>query len=110
MTRILVEEYEKWGLNINLKKTNYMAIGTDSKDLILEKGKGIINHCEEYIYLGAKLTNTGKHEEDINGKINKGRMAISKLNILWDPDITIKTNTNIYNSIVKSTITYGSET
>ena len=27
-----------------------------------------------------------KHEEDINGRINKGRMAISKLNILWDRD------------------------
>ncbi|PSN48159.1 hypothetical protein C0J52_08725 [Blattella germanica] len=38
-------------------------------------------------------------------------MAISKLNnILWDRDITIKTKTNIYNTIVKSTITYGSET
>ena len=110
MARKLVEEYEKWGLNINLKKTNYMAIGTDSKDLILEEGKGIINHCEEYIYLGVKITNTGKHEEDINGRINKGRMAISKLNILWDRDITIKTKTNIYNTIVKSTITYGSET
>ena len=32
----MVEEYEKWGLNINLKKTNYMTIRTDSKDLILE--------------------------------------------------------------------------
>ncbi|PSN39623.1 hypothetical protein C0J52_13800 [Blattella germanica] len=38
-------------------------------------------------------------------------MALSKLNnILWDRDITSKTKTNIYNSIVKSTITYGSET
>ncbi|PSN48887.1 hypothetical protein C0J52_09652 [Blattella germanica] len=59
MTWKLVEEYEKWGLNINLKKTNYMAIGTDSKYLILEEGKGIINHCEEYIYLGMKIKNTG---------------------------------------------------
>ena len=57
-----------------------------------------------------KITNTGKHEEDINGRINKGKMAISKLNILLDRDITIKTKTNIYNTIVKSTITYGSET
>ncbi|PSN54411.1 hypothetical protein C0J52_10972 [Blattella germanica] len=47
-----------------------------------------------YIYLGVKMTNSGKHEEDIKGRINKGRMArpISKLNnILWDRDITIKT-------------------
>ncbi|PSN54763.1 hypothetical protein C0J52_20223 [Blattella germanica] len=51
MTRKLVAEYEKWGLNINLKKTNYMAIGTVSKDLILEEGKGIINHCEEELHI-----------------------------------------------------------
>ncbi|PSN57812.1 hypothetical protein C0J52_04368, partial [Blattella germanica] len=63
------------------------------------------------INLGVKITNTGKHEKDINGRINKRRMAISKLNnILWDRDITIKTKTNIYNTVVKSTIIYRSET
>lgn len=41
MTRKLVEEYEKWGLSINLKKINYTAIGTGSKDLILQERKGI---------------------------------------------------------------------
>jgi hypothetical protein len=37
--------------------------------------------------------------------------AISNLNsILWDRDVTSKTNTHIYHAVVKSTITYAAAT
>jgi len=40
-----------------------------------------------------------------------GRAAITKLNsILWDRDVTPKTKIYIYHAVVKSTITYASET
>jgi len=44
MTRKLIDEYEFWGLKLNVKKTKYMAIGDTSRDLQLEDGKGIISH------------------------------------------------------------------
>ena len=47
MTRKLKEEYEKWGLKINMEKTKYMAIGDKSKDLVLEDGQGTIKVCNE---------------------------------------------------------------
>ena len=40
MTRELIEEYELWGLKLNIKKTKHMAIGNTSRDLQLEDGKG----------------------------------------------------------------------
>ena len=40
MTRKLIEEYELWGLKLNVKKTKYMAIGDTPRDLQLEDGKG----------------------------------------------------------------------
>ena len=40
MTRKLIDEYELWGLKLNVKKTKYMAIGDTSRDLQLEDGKG----------------------------------------------------------------------
>ena len=39
MTRKLINEYELWGLKLNVKKTKYMAIGDTSRDLQLEDGK-----------------------------------------------------------------------
>jgi len=74
-------------------------------------GKGTISHVSEYVYLGVRITKDRNHEPEINGRINKGRAATSKLNsILWDRDVTSKTTTHIYHAIVKSTITYEAET
>jgi hypothetical protein len=104
MTRKLIDEYELWGLKLNVKKTKYMAIGDTSRDLQLEDGKG----TSEYDYLGVRITKNGNHEPEINDRINRGRAAISKLNsILWDRNVTSKTKTHIYRAIVKSTITYA---
>ena len=72
----------------------------------LEDRKGIVSHVNEYTYLGVKITKDGNHE-----RINRGRAAITKLNsILWDRDVTLKTQTHIYHAVVKSTITYAAET
>ncbi|KAK4873810.1 hypothetical protein RN001_013170 [Aquatica leii] len=62
MLRKLIEEYERWGLTINVSKTEYLAIG----------------------------------ENDLNF-------------VLWNDKITKKTKHMIYQSIVESIITYGSE-
>jgi polyribonucleotide nucleotidyltransferase len=111
MTRKLIEEYELWGLKMNVKKTKYMAIGDTLIDLHIEEGKGTINHVNEYTYLGVKITKDGKSEPEINDGINKGRAAITHLNgILWDREMTPKTKTHIYHATVKSTITYAAET
>jgi hypothetical protein len=51
VTRKLIDEYELWGLKLNVKKTKYMAIGDTSRDLQLEDGKRIISHVNEYTYI-----------------------------------------------------------
>ena len=84
-----------------------MQIRDIPRDLQLEDGKGTISYVNEYTYLGVKITKDGNHEPEINDRINRGRAAITKLNsILWDRDVTPKTNTHIYHAIVKSTIIY----
>jgi len=56
-------------------------------------------------------TKDGNHKPEINDRINRGRAAITKLNsILWDRDVTPKTKAHIYHAVVKSTITYTTET
>ena len=87
-----------------------MAIGDTLRDLQLEDGKGIISHVNEYTYLGVRITKDGNHEPQINDRINRGRAAITKLNILWDRDVTLKTKTHIYHATVNSTSAYAAET
>ena len=48
MTRKLMDEYELWGLKLNVKETKYRAIGDTLRDLQLEDGKDIISRVNEY--------------------------------------------------------------
>src|SRR5215510_10743775 len=70
-----------------------------------------LSHVNEFTYLGVRITKDGNCEPAINDRINRRRAAITKLNgILWDRDVTPKTKTHIYYTIVKSTMTYAAET
>ena len=61
--------------------------------------------------MGVRITKDGNYEPEINDRINRGRAAITKLNsVLWDRDVTSKTKTHVYHAVVKSTITYATET
>ena len=55
MTRKLIDEYELWGLKLNVKITKYMATGDTSRDLHLEDGKGIISQVNEYTSVYPKV-------------------------------------------------------
>ena len=46
MARKLKEEYEEWGLTINLEKTKYICIGEGKKSLKFDGGKEIKPHTE----------------------------------------------------------------
>ena len=47
MVRNLLEEYEKWGLKINLEKTFYIGCRAETKDLLLGDQKGCIRGCKK---------------------------------------------------------------
>ena len=111
MARKLLEEYKKWGLIVNMDKSNYMAIEDQTQDLLLEEELGIFKHCENYKYLGVIITKDGKQDHEIKRRITLGKSAISALNsILWDKKITKENKSLIFKAIVRSIATYGSET
>ncbi|XP_056648205.1 uncharacterized protein LOC130452786 [Diorhabda sublineata] len=110
MTRKLVEEYRKWGLEVNFSKTEYMCIGGEQQNLILEETQQKISHCTKYKYLGMIITNDGRLDEAIAQRNNQGRQAIRQLNsVLWDKQISKENKHRIYNSIIKSITTYSSQ-
>ncbi|XP_060522514.1 uncharacterized protein LOC132699683 [Cylas formicarius] len=94
MMRKLIEEYKKWGLEINLPKTRYMCIGGAQRDLLLEDGQAI-KSCETYKYLGMYIASTGTLDYAIKERNNQGRKAITMLNtFLWDQKITRRNKHN----------------
>lgn len=110
MVKKLVEEYDKWGLTVNVEKTKYMCIGADAENLTLDDGRQI-STCKEYKYLGVMYNTEGTDEQEINIRVTQARKAIKCLNgILWNKNISKKRKFNIYEAIIKSILTYGAET
>ena len=109
MTRKLLEEYRRWGLEINLGKTEYMVAGGEGSNLVIDDD--VIKHTKEYKYLGVLITSDNRDDKDIREKTNKGRIITRQLSsILWNKDIKGKTKKRIFETMVESCTTYGAET
>ena len=72
MCRKLQEEYSKLGITMNIAKTKYMSLGTDTKPLELDNGD-IITGCTEFRYLGSIFTKNGRDTKYIRHRITQGR-------------------------------------
>lgn len=109
MFRKLKKEYERWGLNMNLTKTEYLLIGNESEEQDLEIRS--LKRTKEYKYLGSIITDEGNSKRDIENKTQQGRRVVRILNpLLWSKSINLKTKKTIYNAIVEPIMTYGAET
>ena len=64
MCRKLQEEYSKWGLTMNIAKTNYMSLGIDTNYLDLDNGD-VITGCTEYNYLGSIFIKDERHTKNM---------------------------------------------
>ena len=79
MARKLKEEYEKWGLTMNIEKTKYICIGEEKESLKFDSGEEI-KPSKECTYLGTKIDQTGDSTTEIKHRINQTRRAINALN------------------------------
>jgi hypothetical protein len=104
MARKLKEEYEKWGLTMNLKKIKYICLGEEK-----ESGEEI-KPSTECTYLGTKIDQTEDNTTEIKHRINQTRKAINFLiSICWHKDITKNRKLYIYQTIIQSILMYRAE-
>ncbi|XP_044755011.1 uncharacterized protein LOC123313964 [Coccinella septempunctata] len=110
MLRKLKEEYEKWGLNINMKKTEYLHIGGEQEEEDPSLQLREIRSCKEYKYLGSIISKEGTSDNDIAYRVQQGKKCVRILNsLLWSSQISLNTKMTIYRAIVEPIMTYGSE-
>lgn len=71
----------------------------------------IIEGCDEYKYLGIIFDRTGTDDKEIRARLNLVKKRIGYLNgIIWSKKINQKRKYNIYNSMIKTNLLYGTET
>jgi len=82
MTRKRKEEYEKWGLAINLEKTKYVCMGK-GKEILKFDGREEIKPCMGCTYLGTKIDQSGDNTTEIKHIISQTRKDVNALNSIW---------------------------
>lgn len=111
----LEDASQKAGLEINSQKTKYMFTGTSKEETQMENVIKVRNHNFEKVnnfkYLGATITANNDILEEVKQRITAGNKAYySSYNMLKNKNISRKTKTKIYKTIIRPVVTYGSET
>ena len=108
MVRKIDEEYRKWGLNINYNKTEYMCIGKEVSNLVVNNE--IIKKCDSFKYLGSHISSLGTCQKDIDSKIALGRQATRVLHgLIWNKNISKEVKKMMFHSLVENIMLYGAE-
>ena len=103
----VIEKSAQAGLYLNLKKTKIMST-EEIEEFEVDGGK--VGVVRDFIFLGAKIEDSGSCKGEILRRLALGRAAMTGLNKIWkDKDITITTKCRIVNASVFPVVLYGCE-
>jgi hypothetical protein len=95
---------------MNIAKTKYMSVSTDTNHLQMDNGD-IITGSTEFSYLGTIFTKDGRVTKNLRHRVTQARKIVGALNgVWWSKNITRNRKKMIYNSMVKSVLINGADT
>ena len=110
MLRRLYTEYQRWGLEVSLDKTEYLVINSDAKFEVLINDDVQVRQVDKFKYLGTVIDKDGIGYQEICHRIQKARNVVGALNsIWWDKNINNTNKKRIGQSMVETVLTYGCE-
>jgi len=96
------------GLNINLKKTEYLLVGKFTESVELSLTSGLIKQVKDFKYLGSWLMNC---EKDLSVRKELAWNACKKLTRIWKSQLISKdVKINLFKACVESTLLYNAVT
>lgn len=100
---------EKFGLKVNIQKTEIMFINCPSHNITI--GQEVLKEVDSFKYLGSYISNNGSIDKEIENRISAASSAFGRLyHSVWKPHhLSLKTKLSIYETIVLSTLLYSSE-
>lgn len=77
MVAKLMEEYREWDLAVDIAKTKYLYVGTQSRNLKLDNSQEILQR-QEYDYLGIPFDNTKSYVKENEKQIVRTKRLIGR--------------------------------
>ncbi|KAI5752610.1 hypothetical protein M8J77_018598 [Diaphorina citri] len=110
----LFEVCEKYGMKINMKKTQVMHVSKKKiEEQIMNMNVAIkgekLEEVQQYKYLGARITSDGRCTTEINIRAGIAKQAFWKHKNLFRSGVKLETKLKILKTYVFSILTYGCE-
>lgn len=112
MSRLL-QACDRFGLKINVKKTEVMALDTlNSAPVDIRLGDVSLKQVKQFKYLGSTITSRCLLDNEVNSRIGTAAAAFGRLRakVFRSHDIKLSTKVAVYMAIVLPGLLYASET
>ena len=96
------------GLTINSQETEYMSFNNPQGNLVDTSGAPL-SQVTDFQYLGSIISWVESTKKDVEVRIAKAWAACSKLNNMWQSDLSKDLKINLFRAAVESVLLYGSE-
>ena len=93
------------GLHISVDKKEYMCF--NQRDNISTRNGSSLKLVDKFTFLGSSVSST---EKDINMQLAKAWIAINRLLVIWESDLTNKIKCSFFQAAVMSVLLYGCST
>ena len=111
LTSKIEEVAQKVGLYMNTGKTKFIKIGNFEESGTIQVGGGSIENVDEFCYLGSVISRDGSCDKDIKTRLGKASSTFGRLTSIWkNKRLNLQVKLRLYQSLVLSTLQYGSET
>ena len=112
---LMLKYFEENRLSLNLSKSKYMIINAKEADLKcdIELHTGKFEYCQQYVYLGAVISDTGSITYDIERYVEQKRANVTiKFNNFLRKNFLapLAIKLNVLDVCVTTSLTYGCET
>jgi len=103
------ETSEKFGLNLNIKKTNVMAISRTGLPCDVSYKGEKVEEVSSFVYLGTLITNDGRKRGDVDRRIALGKNAMASMKSIWKSSISNRIKLSLIKSLIWPVMMYGSD-
>lgn len=109
--RIWREALHDRGLKINIEKTRIMSIGREDFKMSTTLDGNRIEQTETFNYLGVRIHKNGRHEAEVNERLEKTMKLYHSINkaFIRKKEISMKAKISVYKAVYRPILTYGCE-
>ena len=109
LTNKLTDNASSFGMEVSTEKSKIMVNSDDNMQSNITMNGVPLEEVKDFKYLGAMISQDGSSTKEVRSRISAATAAMTRLQRIWQSNISFKTKMHLYKSLVTSILLYGCE-